>query len=310
MVAWRLAAAYVVASRPEVAQEIIDNIKVEVEEIPTQLGYNFGSTLRDEGMILETLALMNKGDGAFKILNSISKRLTSNRYYNTHGISFALLGVGKFLSERQDADFNFSYSIANKNEMNIAADKPFASIQLNPDLQKGQQLKISNTSEIDLFVRVVTSGKPTISQQKEEQSNLKLEIRYLDGMGKKLDIASILQSSDIIVECKVTNPGTRGINYENLALTQVLPSGWEVINDRMTGVDTKFKSSVFNRQDIRDDRVHTYFDLNMNKSKSFYTRLTATYQGNYYLPNQVCKAMYDESIKAVVSGRRINVVKQ
>jgi len=307
---WRLAAAYAAANRPEVAKDILKNINLEINEYKPQLGYNFSSMLRDEGMMLETLSLLNDREGAFKVLTSISKRLTSNRYYNTHGLSFALLGVGKFLSEKKSDDFSFKYSVANKNETNFASNKPFASIQLKPDQQSGQKINIINTSENDLFVRVVSSGKPTISQQKAEQSDLKLTLRYLDGAGKALDISSLEQSADIIVECKIANPGTRGISYENLALTQVLPSGWEVINDRMSAVDTKFKSSAFTNQDIRDDRVHTYFDLNINKSKTFYTRLTATYQGNYYLPNQICKAMYDESIIAVVPGKMVNVVKQ
>jgi len=100
------------------------------------------------------------------------------------------------------------------------------------------------------------------------------------------------------------------MDLRNLALTQALPSGWEIMNERMTDVENKYKSSGFSHQDIRDDRIHTYFDLAPGKSKVFYKRMTATYQGDYYLPNQVCKAMYDEAIQATVSGQMIAVKKQ
>ena len=60
---------------------------------------------------------------------------------------------------------------------------------------------------------------------------------------------------------------------ENLALTQVFPSGWEIINERLFGGQV---GSQFNYRDIRDDRVLTYFSLKMNEQKEFKVKLNAT----------------------------------
>ncbi|MDZ7648948.1 MAG: hypothetical protein U5K54_18245, partial [Cytophagales bacterium] len=63
-------------------------------------------------------------------------------------------------------------------------------------------------------------------------------------------------------------------------------------------------------QDIRDDRVHTYFDLNANQRKTFKVMLTASYAGSYYLPAVSGEAMYDNSVYARKKGKVVEVVKK
>ena len=62
-------------------------------------------------------------------------------------------------------------------------------------------------------------------------------------------------------------------------------------------------------QDIRDDRVYTYFGLGGGSTRTFKTILTATYSGTYYLPAVSCEAMYDNSIYAREKGQEVSVVK-
>ena len=99
--------------------------------------------------------------------------------------------------------------------------------------------------------------------------------------------------------------GKKG-RYSDLALTQIFPSGWEIINTRMqNGVE---KIPRLNYLDIRDDRVMHYFDLNPNREIVFTVLLNASYEGTYYLPGVRVEAMYDNSIYANQSGRWIQVV--
>jgi len=46
-------------------------------------------------------------------------------------------------------------------------------------------------------------------------------------------------------------------------------------------------------QDIRDDRVLSYFDLQKAQKISLKIRLQASYIGDYNLPAIQCSAMYD-----------------
>ena len=306
-VSWRLAAAYAVASRPEVADDILVGVSNRIEPYNPELGYNFGSNLRDQGMLLETMVLMGRNKEAIELLNSISTYLTSNAYYNTHGLSMALIGVGKMVGQGSHEPLQFKYTQGSQSSVDISTKLPVSMTQIDPEAMSNKNISLVNTGSDVLFVRLISSGKPLIGSTEKIEKNLKMEMRYLDGAGEEIDISSLDQSTDIIAELTVYNPGTFAKEYRNLALTQTFPSGWEVINDRLTGVDNNFTSSDFTYQDIRDDRIYTYFDLANRKKKTFYTRLTATYQGNYYLPNQVCKAMYDESIFASIPSQSVEI---
>ena len=71
--------------------------------------------------------------------------------------------------------------------------------------------------------------------------------------------------------------------------------------------DTDSLSNAYRYQDIRDDRIYTFIDLAARESKSYRFRITATYPGRYYLPTQLCEAMYDPSIRSEVKGRWVEV---
>ncbi|HMG16059.1 MAG TPA: hypothetical protein VK590_11465, partial [Saprospiraceae bacterium] len=61
-------------------------------------------------------------------------------------------------------------------------------------------------------------------------------------------------------------------------------------------------------QDIRDDRVSSFFDLGIRSSVSISLQLTATYPGRYYLPGYICEAMYDNTIYTKNKGMWVNVL--
>jgi hypothetical protein len=104
----------------------------------------------------------------------------------------------------------------------------------------------------------------------------------------------------------VYNPGM--MDYRDLALTQICPSGWEIQNNRLSDVELPESASSPSYQDIRDDRIHTYFNLMRGERKTFIIQLNAAYSGRYYLPGIYCEAMYDNSISAMKKGEWVEVV--
>jgi hypothetical protein len=151
-------------------------------------------------------------------------------------------------------------------------------------------------------------GTPARGAEEDEEKNLAVRVRYTDPDGKEIDITKLEQGTEFVAEVSVTHLGTRS-SYENLALGQVFPSGWEINNLRLTGDEQFVKNDGFNYQDIRDDRVYTYFDLGMNGTRTYRIMLTASYAGTYYLPAVSCEAMYDRSIYARKKGQVVEVVK-
>jgi uncharacterized repeat protein (TIGR01451 family) len=137
---------------------------------------------------------------------------------------------------------------------------------------------------------------------------LRLSARYQDLEGNRVDIRRAGQGLDFVAEVSVTN--TSGAPLENLALTQILPSGWEILNTRLdealAGSDKKMSASEY--EDIRDDRVLRYFALKAGETKRFVTLVNAAYAGRYYLPSVSVQAMYDATKNARTEGLWVDVV--
>ncbi len=76
----------------------------------------------------------------------------------------------------------------------------------------------------------------------------------------------------------------------------------------MDGTESGLTRSIPEYQDIRDDRVYTYFDMEKNSTKTYRILLNAAYLGKFYLPAVECSAMYDNTIQAVKSGKWVEVV--
>jgi len=94
-----------------------------------------------------------------------------------------------------------------------------------------------------------------------------------------------------------------------MALTQIFPSGWEILNTRMIGAEDAFASSESDYRDIRDDRVYTYFSLPEGKEVRYSVLLNAAYAGKYYMPAVYCEAMYNHAINALLKGEWVEVGK-
>jgi hypothetical protein len=134
-----------------------------------------------------------------------------------------------------------------------------------------------------------------------------MNVRYLNIDGKTINPSQIEQGADFIAEVEIQHPGIRQ-EYKEMALTQIFPSGWEIRNTRMDLVESQHIGDKPRYQDIRDDRVYSYFDLHTGGKKTFRVLLNAAYLGRFYLPTVYCEAMYDNEIYSRKAGRWVEVV--
>jgi uncharacterized protein YfaS (alpha-2-macroglobulin family) len=185
---------------------------------------------------------------------------------------------------------------------------PIAQVPIKIDGVKQENVKVVNNGKGALFVRVIMEGTPARGQEEDAQSNMTISVRYTDTKGKFIDPSRLEQGTEFIAEVTVTHPGVRNW-YENLALAQVFPSGWEINNLRLEGAEEYLKTDPSTYQDIRDDRVYSYFDLYSSRTKTYRVMLTASYAGTLYLPAVSCEAMYDYSFFACKYGLVVEVVK-
>jgi len=304
---WRLAAAYAVTGRPEVAREMVANISTTVSEYQ-QLGGTYGSSVRDEAMILETLVLLNDRETGAQVIRDISTALSSGQWHSTQTVGYSLLAISKFVGGAEvSQDLAFAVKIGNQAEINAGSNTPIMHLEVPVDDSRSLQVVVRNTQDRILFARLILSGQPVIGDQSTVSNNLQMSVNYTDTEGNPISPTRLSQGQDFIAEVTIVHPGNRAITYEEMALHQVFPSGWEILNSRLDNLEG-VQSTVPEYQDIRDDRVHTFFDIQRGNKQSYRVQLNAAYQGRFYLPTQSCGAMYDNSIQARVPGQWVEVV--
>ncbi len=143
--------------------------------------------------------------------------------------------------------------------------------------------------------------------QAANEENLKLSVNYYTMDGKLLNPQSLKQGTDFYAEVTITHPGFKS-TYKDMAVQHMFPSGWEILNTRMDEIDNNAaNNSSMRYQDIRDDRVYSYFDLQPYEIKTYRILLTAAYLGKFFLPSVYCEAMYDNTIHARSQGIWVEV---
>ena len=303
---WRLAAAYVMIGQPEAAEDIVQGASTIVPDY-RELSGSFGSSLRDRAMILETLSLLDWEEVASIQARDIAKALSSQTWHSTQTTAYGLIAITKFLEKYQAAAImSADYTLNQSRNGSVNSGAFVVQIPINMDEFNSNELVVDNTGEGTLFARLILEGTPLIGDNVSASNSLRQKVKYMTLNGDEIDPSEITQGSDLVVEVTVSNPGMRG-TYKELALTQIFPSGWEIRNTRMESDEFKEPVSNYDYQDIRDDRVYTYFDLRPNSSKTFRMQLNASYLGEFYLPAVSTEAMYDETISARTPGKWVKV---
>ena len=169
------------------------------------------------------------------------------------------------------------------------------------------KVEVVNNSTGRLFAKIQLMGTPLPGEETATENNLNMSVRYLDLEGNLIDPACIGQGTDFMAEVTLHHPGIRA-DYEEMALTQVFPSGWEIRNIRMDNSAVLYMKDEPEYQDIRDDRVYSYFNLPKNQTRTYRVLLNAAYLGRFYLPSVVCEAMYDHEISANSAGQWVEVI--
>ncbi len=304
---WRLAAAYQLAGQTGAANSLTKGLATQVEAYQ-QLGGTYGSDLRDQAMIMETLTLMGQKNRALQLLNKVAAKLGEDQWYSTQTTAYSLLAIAKFCGEQKSSrQLNFQY-VLDGAKGSVNNNQYYSSTPIN---FKGSKASITNRSNAVLFAKLIVQGRPATGQNDFLPNNpdlLLMEVNYKNMKGQVLNPAQLKQGQDFYAEVSVKNTGRQGL-YEQMALTQIFPSGWEIINTRLHDNEGAFTTSAYDYQDIRDDRVLTYFNLRENETKTFRVLLNASYLGKFYLSNVQCEAMYNNSISAAKAGFWVEVNK-
>ena len=215
--------------------------------------------------------------------------------------------MGHFVGEGvEGGNLSFEQTIAQNQPVPVNIDKPVYLQPLNGFPDAGDKVSVKNISDRVLYGTITVSGIPRAGEERSARNGIGLQVRYTDLEGDRVDITRLRQGTDLIATVRVRNHSD--FKLDQLALSHIFPSGWQIHNPRMAEGENDVLPAI-DFQDIRDDRVYTYFNLKRGEEKTFKIQLNASFLGRYYLPGVHVEAMYDATKNARSKGKWVEVTK-
>jgi uncharacterized protein YfaS (alpha-2-macroglobulin family) len=264
--------------------------------------YTYGSSVRNQAIALRSASIRGDEQQAKQLALQLGEAMATHSWYSTQTTAYALLAFSEYLAG-DGFGVSAAVGVNGNTEAHVKSAKPVATIPLPSVQDENSTVRITNEKNRSLYASIAIEGLPKFGHEIAIANKLSLDLHWLDEQGNELNsVTSIPQGKSISLEVTVKNNSQQDI--ENLALTQVFPSGWEIENKRF---ENQQIAEVFDYQDIRDDRVLTYFKLEAEETHTFRLTLLATYAGVFYLPGTHVEAMYDNRYQAATVGQWVEV---
>ncbi|MFT7119090.1 MAG: hypothetical protein ACI9LF_001477, partial [Flavobacteriales bacterium] len=300
----RLAVAYALVGQNKAAEELLKKSNIDFQ--PSSYDYRtYGSPQRNRAMALETYTIMKKEERARQLMEELARNLDSDRYYNTQALAYSFIAISKYVQHVGGKGVNVDYIFKAKTN-SISSAKSIANRDIDID-ENPTTVTVKNKGDNTIFITNAITGKLPVGSEKAAQSKLSATMNYVDKDGNAVNVSKLNQGTEITAVTTITN--TTGSRIEDVALTQILSSGWEIVNTRFTDYGEEKINTSIEYTDIRDDRVNYYFDLKAKETLTFKTTINASYLGTYYLPGLQCEAMYDADYIVRNKGQWIEVVR-
>ncbi len=267
----------------------------------TTFGGCFSSHIRDEALVLSVLADVEfSNPQVMTLTHHLSTLLRVQRYYSTQEEAFALIALGK-VSRRVGHDKGTAVVSYGGKKVELKDND----VVINQGLV-GQNVSISAKGGA-VFYYYETSGISTSNTVKQEDNFMRIRRSYFDRWGREVT-GGVFKQNDLVV-VRLTLDMQYGSPIENVAISDLLPAGFEVENSRITDIpDLKWISSQTTptNTDYRDDRVNLF--TNLNGVQTFYYVVRAVSPGVYHVGPAAADAMYNGEFHSYNGATTLRVV--
>jgi uncharacterized protein YfaS (alpha-2-macroglobulin family) len=233
-----------------------------------------------------------------------------------------LLALGKFIGSNENGKLPLmagTVRLPDGTREKFSTDGASFAMDIGAGFGKAAEVRLDPSSSVErVFCTVSWSGVPLEPDMSEISRNLIFSVEWLDDAGRPVDPVRLKQGTVFWGHFKVGKLVNSRI--DNMALVQVIPSGWEVENIRLSGEDLPdwaggMQLGRFDYQDVRDDRVMWFFNYvpiydYQNKQEyrlDFLVKLNAVTPGEFTLPPALLEAMYDANFQARKGGGKVSV---
>jgi len=261
------------------------------EEANKTTGGSFSSYLRDEGVVLNVLLECDPENPQINYLaRHVSERLTSSRYLNTQERLFGFLAMGKLSRKTAGSTVTADILRGSRTVANFTG----KNLTLETDVLKTEDIKVVAKGEGDIYYFWESEGIDAKGNFVEEDKFMRVRKTFYTRGGRPITDNEFKQNDLIVV--KISIRGLTGKRIDNVAISDILPAGFEIENPRLDDLPQyswiKDKSYP-DYQDIRDDRINMYLDLYNNNTRNFYYMVRAVSPGKYFMGPIGADAMYN-----------------
>ncbi|HOW85529.1 MAG TPA: MG2 domain-containing protein [Candidatus Aminicenantes bacterium] len=302
LAALMLAAAFHVTGQADAAADLADRAKLEFKPY-RDYDETFGSDFRDKALAVRTFVQMGRSDKARALVADIGKTMGSDLWLSTQDASFGLMALASFYGSAGIKPFRYRLAWDEDKALDVESATPFDRREFPSFPLQGRTLTVTNTEAADLYVSVYRRGVPEAGVETPSSEGLSIDVSMRDMKMNGLEIGRIAQGLDLVAEVRVKNLTSNRL--PNLVLTHLVAAGFQIKNPRFAGEGGAAEAVDY--QDIRDDRVYTYFGLDAGQVKTFLVVLNASYRGRYYQPGLAVEAMYDAGIHANTKGQWVEI---
>ena len=297
---WRLAGAYALTGNEKVAKEIVGSASIDFSE-SRYSWYTYGSAIRNKAMALEIMTLI-KDDKERDMAVSVAATLNSQRWLSTQEAAYSLMALGKMVKTNGGKKVQLQIT-QNGQTDNLNSEKSIVQRSLSFTMADNQ-ITLNNTGDSRVYANLIRQGKYPMGEETATTENLSVSTRFYDKNGSGISIDELRQGTEFKIKIEVQN--TSNDYLRDMALTQLIPSGWEIVNTTYTDA-AQANTSRARYTDIRDDRVNYYFDLGARKNITFELTINASYLGEYYLAGSQVETMYSNNYFARTKGKWVTV---
>jgi uncharacterized protein YfaS (alpha-2-macroglobulin family) len=275
------------------------------EQPQRETGFTFDSPVRANALILNVLLETDLDNPNIpRYMDYLSTAYKSYRWYSTQDDAFTLLAFGKAARMAGAAKIEGTVSAGEKSAAYRGGNQRF---DIDPF---GKTVTISTRGEGRVYYSIVTNGIRTDGKVAIEDKNLKIRREFFDRNGSPVALSSVKQNDLLIVKLTLNSSVNQ---LENIAITDLLPAGFEIENPRITETTNYAfikEAATPEYLDIRDDRLNIYTSFRgALRPQYFYYMVRAVTAGTYQYAPVVAEAMYNADYYSASGQGKLKVVR-
>ena len=302
---WLLAASYAMAGFDDIALKISNGLSLMPNESQDYYSRSYGSSLRNKAIILQAHKIVT-GNIDADLFNEIKSELEGNEWLSTQESAYALLVMASIKDETKIGEIKGEIVLNNKTQK-FSETKNRLEFALNSG---SGVVKSPNALFVNYSWEGITADSSNDNIAKKMQLSREFVVFDENGVEQVIDARELKSGDSFYIKILLTPHGRNYTNMDNIALTQNLPSGWEIENTRLNNDALPNAVARANNgvdyTDIRDDKIMWFFSV--DESRVVYVKINAVTPGKYTLPSAFAEAMYDGSYKASTDSFKVRVV--